>query len=725
MKYLISQQKLFTHCAYLTAIFSVISCGLINDQQMSEKLYGMNSLQSVCKIDTEKFKQITKEDISPQIDCLENNLNKFAKFVRRKDQKLIEREELKKFMDKFMEMDIKLTDSLLYIVFQINSLVLKDNPNTIKVTNIRSFITLIRLFNREGIVLKSVMEDIKRDGYLNHRESFVKLMNKQSLLIKEIVNNRENNSCKIKILDFLKKIKTSLKLPKKTLNLKLVDSLLFIKKLFIGGKSQVLTSVDMDILIERLPQLVKVIFDAINVTPAYFKADHEYYRFQIENLTELESVILKLNLNENLIAHKQLMKLMEQLVPKYNWKYMSRSLLIAKKDFIKDQSTNYNFGNFRAFLNIYRQSLEIRFFNSLSFELLKDKLASPFPIQTLLFPQHEAYKILTKEKNKELWREFKHIVLNYRVFTSPELLNTYSYNFRRTPTGINLMAIERWFSKKIYKIYAVDKSRDGEKSLSKDQARSFVYNYEELLAEFGILNNGAERLIRELIMGSDLFQEASNGDNRVQIDELAQVVPMVISSNKFGIEIYEKMNRYCDPMEVKEGFDMNCYRENFFPILFYDLNFNTYFPNSFNYFKQTNHETIIQLLIDSEGQAKIDQSPHAPMTKTDMKRMMANVSNSEALFLKYDIDRNGYFDKVELDNLYNLFEHILTGISKLKPGSKLLRSLFSYIISKKKLPSKLALIKFHLLGRKKNIKATRANIAAILGMIGRRMNQEP
>ena len=184
------------------------------------------------------------------------------------------------------------------------------------------------------------------------------------------------------------------------------------------------------------------------------------------------------------------------------------------------------------------------------------------------------------------------------------------------------------------------------------------------------------------------------------------------------------MNGYCDPLKVRNGFELDCYRENFFPILFYDLNFVNFFPNSFNYFKNSNHSTIIQFLKDAESQAKIDQTPASPMTKTDMKRMMANVSNSESLFIKYDLDRNGIFTRVELDNVFQLFEQTLSDVSKLKPGSKILRSLFSYIILKNKLPTKLALITFHLLGRKKEITASRANIAAILGMIGKRVSQE-
>ena len=699
MTKIIARQKLLVLLVLMPIIFAQFSCGLINDQQMPEKIYGMDKLQEVCKIDTNRFKKILTEDIHPQINCLERNLDQFARFVKRKDQSVIERGELKKFINKFMKLDTEHTESLLYVVFQVNSIILKDKPDTIQVSNLKAFISLVHIFNKEGRKFKDLLDDIKADGYLGHRNKMLTLLDGQSKLIKSVVNGRTNNKFKLNTMKFLTKIKNSFKLPHKQLDLKLIKSLLFVKKLFIGGNEKELSGKDMDIIIERLPQLAKVFFDALNVTPEYFKADSDYYKFQVKNLNDFENIVLKLNLNEVLINHPDLMKVLAQIIPTFDWKQMSKSLLIAKKDFIKGDSNEYTFANFQSFLILYRESLEIRYFNSLTFELLRDELNSPLQIQSLLFPGPQHYHLLAKNKLKKLWINFKHIALNHRVFSNDELLIKYTYNYKRTANGVNLLAIEKWMAKKIYKIYAQGKTIDFEEGLTKEQARVFVYNYEEILKEFGILNNGAERLIKELLMGADLFQQSSNGDKKIQIDEIAQVVPMVISANKFGTKIYDKMSSYCDPLKIQDGFELDCYRKNFFPILFYDLNFVNFFPNSFNYFIKSNHTTIIQLLKDAEGQAKIDQTPSSPMTKTDMKRMMANVSNSESLFLKYDVDQNGIFSRLELNKVYKLFEQTLSGISKLKPGSKMLKSLFSYIVLKKKLPTKVALVKFHLLGR--------------------------
>lgn len=714
-------KKVFLSVLVLATTAIQFSCGLINDQDRSEDLYEIDNLNSICKIDTDKFKKIISQDVTHEINCLEKNLSHFAQYVRRNDQEVIEKDELKRFVEKFMDLKIKNVDTLLSVIFQINSLVLNDDPNSIKVSNIKHFINLIHILNEDGSEFKNILDKMDQDGYFTHRDEMVELLQSQSVKIKGIIKSPKGSLSQVHIMNFLTQVKDTFELPKDLIDLDMVESMLFFKKLFIGGNSSHISGHDLEILVERMPRIIKVFFDALNVNLSYFNADHLFYEFHLENLDEVEDLLLKHNLNEFLIDHPGLMKLASQIIPSLNWEYMSRAILNLKRDFTEGKVEEYTYGNLRRFLKLYREGLELRYFNSQTFELLKPELQSPMPIFDLKFPGSQKYSKLTEERHQELWREFLHIIKNHRVFANNQFYVTFNNYFLRDPYGINLIGIERWFLSKIYVKYSSDKGIDFQKNVDKEQLRIILSNYREILEELEIMPDDFDRMIRELNLASDLFQFSSNGDNKIQLDEIAQLIPMIISSNSIGAQIYDKMNRYCDPMKVMSGFEIDCYRENFFPIMFYQLSHDRYYPNMFNFFKENSFKTLMQYLTDIEGQAKLSPSPLDPITKNEMERIVTSISNIENVFLRFDLNRDGILEGSELNNVYKIFENTLASISNLKPGNKLLRSLFLYIVKKKRLPNNAQLVVFHVIGRKKNIKATRSHVAAILGMIGKKL----
>jgi hypothetical protein len=307
------------------------------------------------------------------------------------------------------------------------------------------------------------------------------------------------------------------------------------------------------------------------------------------------------------------------------------------------------------------------------------------------------------------------VVKRYRSFPEDNNLIFFSYSYRRTRWGFILQSILRYGGYKIFQTYRTHLTPDGRWSIDRESIRKIIVGYKGALEEFDMWPDDLDRLLRELMLGSDLFQYLSNGDNLLQMDEIASYLPTIISANTIGDEIFESLRKYCETDDLF-NFEVPCYREHFFPTLFFDMSKDEYFPNFFRYFRNSDWSLTQQFLKDAEQMARIDPNPDVPVTKTDLSRMLTSMSNGEGLFLRYDKNQDHKIDRNELNETFKVLKNILAEEANLKPTSKLLKSVFLYVIKKKKHPTAIQLILFHVFGKKKDIYADRNTVAAVLKM---------
>ena len=73
-----------------------------DDAPADAGVYDIGNLNGSCELNTEALNEILSQDVSKDIDCLEDNLNQFVDFVRRENPNYIGRFELTKFIEKFL-----------------------------------------------------------------------------------------------------------------------------------------------------------------------------------------------------------------------------------------------------------------------------------------------------------------------------------------------------------------------------------------------------------------------------------------------------------------------------------------------------------------------------------------------------------------------------------------------------------------------------------------------
>lgn len=713
-----------------TCFFSVIvlgylwsGCGLINDQSPDTEYASIENLDTVCPVDTEALRQILDKDVTKEITCLEGNLDKFAKFVRRQNQDVIKQAELETFILRFMNIEPQFIKDFLSLIFEVNALILKDRPDSLHVDNIKPFMDLIRAVNLHGYQLKSVLTQIKERGYWPHREELLLHLNTLSQKIGNIIKDRPNNNQFLNIIDFLEKIKVTAGIPDENFNIDLIKSMLFLKRLFIGGERDEIGSFEIEHLINKAPNIIKSYFDFVEVKRHHFDLDWKYYKYLLTNIHDLKGMLMSGHKTEVILNHEELLDLLQRFLVEYNWKNIGDSIKLFKKDIVGGDSNYYTLEDTQVILELAGGALESLFFYAFAWDVHDDELERDKYIDSLPFPDSPELDIIATPRLIELWEDFMFVVKRYRSFPEDNNLILFSYSYRRTRWGFLLQSILRYGGNKIFQTYRTHRTTDGRWSIDKENIRKVIIGYKGALEEFDMWPDDLDRLVRELMLGSDLFQYLSNGDNLLQMDEIVSYLPTIISANTIGREIFEELRKYCETDDLF-NFEVTCYRENFFPTLFFDMNKNEYFPNFYQYFKDAEWSLTQQFLKDAEQMARIDPDPNVPVTKTDLSRMLTSMSNGEGLFLRYDKNKDGIIDRKELDETFEVLRNILAEEANLKPTSKLLKSVFLYVIKKKKHPSVVQLILFHVFGKKKNIYCDRNTVAAVLKMFAPKRDQD-
>src|SRR5690606_16887133 len=89
-----------------------------------------------CKIDTERLKNLLKEHVYGEIDCIEKNFDQFSKLVDRPDKESIDKNDLSKFVNHFFKENSKEIVKALDLLFDLNLIGLRAPQRKIKVSQI-------------------------------------------------------------------------------------------------------------------------------------------------------------------------------------------------------------------------------------------------------------------------------------------------------------------------------------------------------------------------------------------------------------------------------------------------------------------------------------------------------------------------------------------------------------------------------------------------------------
>lgn len=253
----------------LVITLALTSCGYLSEPPVKkDSVYVADDMGKTCEIDPDKFLQFFNQDITEEINCFESNLMSFVEYVERDDVKYINEEELGRFILKFFPDFGESTIKSLQIVFDLNSVIVNDPPSKLSVENIPKIANLIRSLNKQSIKLKKSLQNFNDSEFWNSRTDLnITATKMQEDMMGLLHNFPSKDNYSIDIIKSLQLISTNFDIE---INHEMVDGLLFIKRLFLGGDSNILTHSEFKDLIEKSPQMLSIIFDFIYVKEEHF-----------------------------------------------------------------------------------------------------------------------------------------------------------------------------------------------------------------------------------------------------------------------------------------------------------------------------------------------------------------------------------------------------------------------------------------------------------------------
>ncbi len=534
-------------------------------------------------------------------------------------------------------------------------------------------------------------------------------------------------SSQLVVMDFVTELKKSLELSDSQMDLELIESFLFVKKLFIGGERETVSTDEITAIVPKIEQALLLVLDFVyySDTTAPEKKDKALFFLQRSRL--LGTLFHPWGSDEPIIKHNELINVAAKLMDgkfDFNIRNMEEAIVNVKTRIIGTDPNIYTMGDINKVLGWGIELFEQYYFNDITYEYMKVAMESKGPLKDLVRPELPEYAEFARPRVFELWNEFKTIVTQYRVYHAPENIQYYTNDYMRFLYGINLQTSIRMGLGKVLNAYGHPKIDPVTGKLifmvaTIGELRTLLLDVKTAMVEFKLWPHFFERFLSEAMNSSDLFQFQSDGDGFIRLDEASEYVANIISATTLAVKMFDALKAHCPVMdEVDKSFEVSCYREYFFTSLFNDLKYQTYFKKLYDYVNFSSPAEVRQFLVNVESFAKEIPDLSVPMSQVDIGRLFVSLSNIETTFMRYDTNFNNIMDRDEIEVGWSVFKPTIMNFAKLKPTQESLgKSVYLFLIKKMKVPSTIEVLFFHLFGNKKAVVAKRLNIGAILALV--------
>ena len=710
----------------LLIILITLNHGCFNDMDVMEEEVQMGSFPQTCQLNAERLKLILEENIQQDIHCLELNLEQFAGFVKRKDDKYINKNELSKFITKFFKQDSEAIIKSLDLLFDLNYLLLKGQKEDLTISKLPKLFAIFNTINEHGIPIKVIFDRINNgESYLEYRDAISALTNKASEEISEILSTIEGPDNSLNIISIVKSVAQDNNPP---IDYELLKSLLSFKKLFLGGNKEIISNSEILNILSNLEEIVGVGLDLIHINEFNLEAMEDLTLFAFNKVQSIRDLLFQLDQDEVIFGHDDLIsigqKVLSSLKVDINLKNLEESIIHLKTNIIRGSPEEYSFADINTLFDFAEELIGRFYFNEVTFDYYKETLEKNEKIGRLTRPNLSKYDILPRSVVYRNWKEFNYIISNYRFFLNEDGRQYYTNEYRRTSFGLNIQTLLRWGFNKILKVYGHPKIDPDTGNylfhvIEPSELREVASQMEGLLRELGSWPRFFNKFAEEATNSSDLFQYQSDGDGYININEATEYVSNIINGSGIAKEVFDIMPEYCDVLEKEiVGFDVTCYRKYLFYILFERLNYKNHYQKLYDYYIFYTQDELDKYLKNVETGTREIADDDIPMGVVDLSRLLISMSNIESTFIRYDNNLNNILDRDELDIGFPVFKKIIMEFGGLKKTQESLAiSTFLYIVKYMDVPTPVKLIAFHVFGRKKNIAAKRVNVATILAII--------
>lgn len=300
---------------YIIVATLVASCGYVEDEPVKDsRLLIVDDLTSGCKIDTERIGKMFEEKIDDQLECVESSLEKF-KFVRSVNPEVLTETDIKRFVLKYFD-DTQDTVEALSLLFKLNTLLLKDEPGQMKRENIKPFFELLIAVNRDGVEMLDIIELMRderdKETFLRLRGRLERVVTRFSEAVLAIMDKSVGRTQSINVEDLILDITKDLE--EFEVGRELLNSLLFVKKLFLGGPRDFINTIEANRLFGLFPVFAMNAFDIFLLKEEIFDSEGEYYEYLAKNLERLKKHVYEHQNEEYILSVNDLDRIIDEFL---------------------------------------------------------------------------------------------------------------------------------------------------------------------------------------------------------------------------------------------------------------------------------------------------------------------------------------------------------------------------------------------------------------------------
>lgn len=692
---MINLKRIVNHIVIVPALL-LASCGYVSDKPVQNiDVYKTDQLQT-CKIDVSKLGEIFTADQKEQIKCLQENFIQFTKYVRAKHPGSITEAELGIFVKKFFTDQSDSIVKGLSLIFQLNMILLKDEADRISHSKISPLFELLVQVNQEAVILTNIIkmmdDEIHQKDFWHLRTKFNESTARFAKSAVGVIQNAPGLEQKLNMRTFIREM--SKKIGDHEIDNNTIDSFIYLKKVLVGGDEEILTTNELKEIITKLPRIMGLVFDVYYCKAENFKSKAEEIKFYLQATRNIYHSIKFEQTDFELMNSKQLVSLAEKILKNYDVESFKPSIEALKKRFIGGKKDSVTLKDLQTVLEMAHDFLEKLFFNHITYDDRSNKITLGRDVP--LFEKDIPYKVLegydmfpNKVRLAQLFSSFTDTAINFRYFrdyTSGSAI--YDTKILRNKDGFIEVNLAKWVSWKLLKAYGHQDTK-GEQQLSTNEFSKFLLDAKPLLEEFKLWSPNFTTFSRNAVLLADLFQQNSNGDQLININEATEYIGMLLTAVEVSGKFNQTLSAVCDP-GINTGdpiFDADCFNNNFYEVILSKLGYEKSFPRLDTYFKTAPTEESLDYLKGVEGFARDSNAPGVPIGRRDATLILGAMINIESTFIRFDTNSDNIIDYDELSIAFLTYKSSIITLAGLKPDQeKYAKGIFLYMTSKMEIP---------------------------------------
>lgn len=690
---------------------TLTSCSDLFGKKVVKKEMSGGRLKAGCELDMDSFKNILREKITADINCLEKTLNIFMDVSELGKGGKLSRVALTKYLKRNRPDTDPKTYAVLDSVFALSRLITGEEKDFVSRKTVGQLMNLVRDFNTHAYRHYENTFGSKDPANLSVHESHRARVEAAAQDIKAGLQNiyvadRNGDIQYVQIMDIIKGF-----VSQDDDSAKEIEGLLFAKKILMGGDKETITHVELGFLFQNLPKLLSLVLDGVRFQYLEIK-QRDTLEFIRADVIDLANILFHpargnryseplFDVDEAIAGIDGIIKEDDDKIGKYAVLIKEGIRIFTKTRTEGIQSTQILDDNeaeqvvygkdlqkiFDHIFNVTNRGLAFhRFYNSPNIKPLLDA-----PVSAYIDPKK--YELEFPLDKLDLV-EFARVVNTYRYMKGSEQMATYSLDYKRNASATAEIAMYEYAIKTFFSYYG------SSLSMGDKQLREILKKFEGPLIEMDIIMPRRSRSTAETIslMGS-LFQAQSDDNKVLDVDEAAEfAVSLVtaIDAKKTLFAFYEDKN--CKRDEFNR-IDPTCFKDHFYEAICTTYRGNL--PRLFQYLgadanagcqQNFNSEHNIAYINASAEAARTchiypDDSTEIMYSESDMMSILVAMMHIETTITRWDKNLNNTMDPADVMDAFSIYKPAIAGmlpdaVKKLPPKMQdyLTKVVFQYLV---------------------------------------------